>query len=238
MDSLLEIGRYVRTPHYCVRIQTPTTRNRRKTGRLKREMYAAISGFLTGLSLILAIGAQNAFVLRQGLTGEHVFWLCLFCAFSDAVLISIGVSGFGALVAISPESTRYMALAGAAFLFTYGFFRFRAAWAGVHEISSVAESRTLGTTIALAAVFTWANPHVYLDTVMLIGAVSTGFPGIETWLFGGGAIVASFVFFFTLGYGARLLAPIMQSPRAWRVLDTVIGITMWWLATALVFLHR
>lgn len=198
-------------------------------------IYAAASGFLTGFSLILAIGAQNAFVLRQGLKGEHVFWLCLFCSFSDAVLISAGVFGFSALVALTPDLTRYMTMAGATFLFVYGAVRFRAAWIGDYEISAGAATRTLATTLALAAAFTWANPHVYLDTVALIGAVSTGFPDSERWFFGGGAITASFVFFFSLGYGARFLAPTMQSPRAWRVLDVLIGLTMWWLAAALVF---
>lgn len=196
---------------------------------------AAISGFLTGLSLIVAIGAQNTFVLRQGLKGEHVFWLCLFCSLSDAVLISTGVLGFGALVAFSPDLPRYMAMAGAAFLFGYGILRFRAALIGKYEVNFGTETKTRTATLALAAAFTWANPHVYLDTLALIGAISTTYPGASRWVFGAGALAASFFFFFSLGYGARLLAPIMQSPKAWRMLDTVIGAIMWWLAAALLF---
>ena len=198
--------------------------------------YAATSGFLAGFSLLLAIGAQNAFVLRQGVAGQHVFWLCLFCSVSDAILISAGVFGFSALVALTPELTRYLALAGAAFLFAYGGFRFAAAVRGSYDIAPGARTRTLGSTLALAAAFTWANPHVYLDTVALIGAMSTGFPGMERVAFGAGAVTASFVFFFSLGYGARFLAPLMQSEQAWRVFDTVIGMTMWWLGATLVML--
>ena len=199
-------------------------------------LYAALSEFLTSFSLILAVGAQNAFVIRQGLIGEHVLWLCLFCSVSDMILIAAGVYGFGALVELTPELTRYLTLAGASFLVCYGALRFRAAWIGEYEFSAGVASRTLAGTLALAAAFTWANPHVYLDTVALVGTVSTGFPGEARPYFAAGAMLASFVFFFSLGYGARLLAPVMRSPQAWRVLDTGIGVTMWWLAGALLLL--
>lgn len=184
--------------------------------------------------MILAIGAQNAFVLRQGLSGEHVFWLCLFCSLSDALLIAIGVSGFGTLAALSPNLTHYLTFGGAAFLYGYGYYRFRAAVVGDRQFGMGDETQTLRGTIALAAIFTWANPHVYLDTVALIGAVSTGFPGAAQWAFAIGAMGASFVFFFSLGYGARFLAPLMRSPMSWRVLDVLIGMTMWALATMLI----
>lgn len=202
---------------------------------------AGLTGFGTGFSLILAIGAQNAFVLRQGLLRQHVFWLCLFCATSDALLIAAGVGGFAALVNALPALPMVMSLAGAAFLIVYGLTRFREAWAGTYAMQIEGQSRSLKKTIAIAAAFTWLNPHVYLDTLGLIGAISTGFAqGAQKWAFGIGAVSASFVFFFSLGYGARLLAPVMQSPRAWRVLDVLIGLVMWAIAAKLLhpFLPR
>jgi L-lysine exporter family protein LysE/ArgO len=202
---------------------------------------AGLTGFGTGFSLILAIGAQNAFVLRQGLLRQHVFWLCLFCATSDALLIAAGVGGFAALVHALPALPMVMSLAGAAFLIVYGLTRFREAWAGSYAMQIEGQSRSLRKTIAIAAAFTWLNPHVYLDTLGLIGAISTGFAqGAQKWAFGIGAVSASFAFFFSLGYGARLLAPVMQSPRAWRVLDVLIGFVMWAIAANLLhpFLPR
>lgn len=195
---------------------------------------AGLTGFATGFSLILAIGAQNAFVLRQGLARAHVFWLCLFCAASDAVLITAGVLGFGAIVALFPSFPRIMALAGAAFLFVYGLQRLIAAWRGEYALHLSGQTKALWPTLATAAAFTWLNPHVYLDTLGLIGAVSTDFhvSGLK-FAFGAGAVVSSFVFFFSLGYGARLLGPVMQSAGAWQVLDTLIGVVMWGLAVNL-----
>lgn len=199
-------------------------------------ILATATGFFTALSLILAIGAQNAFVLRQGLTGQHVFALCLFCAASDAVLIAAGVAGFGWLVTLAPWFPSVMTLAGAAFLAVYGALRLRAALAGgaAMAVARTGETR-LRRVLLMAAAFTWLNPHVYLDTLGLIGAVSTGFHGADRWAFGVAAVAASFVFFFSLGYGARLLAPVMRRPRAWQVLDAGIGVTMWVLAAGLLF---
>lgn len=194
----------------------------------------ALTGFGTGFSLILAIGAQNAFVLRQGLMKKHVFWLCLFCATSDAILIAAGVAGFGALVEAMPSLPMIMALAGAGFLLVYGLMRFMAAWKGNYTMEIAGQSRGLWATLAIAAAFTWANPHVYLDTLGLIGAISTSYPDWPTRItFGIGAVISSFVFFFSLGYGARFLAPIMQKPASWRVLDVIIGVVMWAIATKL-----
>ncbi|MEE9429268.1 MAG: LysE/ArgO family amino acid transporter [Paracoccaceae bacterium] len=195
---------------------------------------AAATGFLTAFSLILAIGAQNAFVLRQGLKRTHVFWLCLLCAASDAILIAAGILGFGALVSIYPGFPTIMALAGAGFLIAYGGLRFRAALKGQYEMELAGISKGLWATLATGAAFTWLNPHVYLDTLGLIGAISTHFETYGSkWAFGIGATSASFVFFFALGYGAQLLAPIMTSAKAWRILDVLIGITMWLLALGL-----
>lgn len=195
----------------------------------------ALTGFATGFALILVIGAQNAFVLRQGLTRRHVFWLCLLCAVSDAILIAAGVLGFGALVTIDPAFPAIMAWGGAVFLLVYGAMRFRAAWSGIYTLHLAGQGAGLWATLATGAAFTWLNPHVYLDTVGLVGAVSTQYtdPGQKA-AFGVGAVLASFVFFFSLGYGARLLAPVMQSARAWRRLDVLIGIVMWALAAKLV----
>ena len=199
---------------------------------------AALTGFVTGLSLILAIGAQNAFVLRQGLLRAHVFALCLFCAASDALLIGAGVAGFGAVVARFPALPAVMTWGGAGFLAVYGALRLRAALRGDYAMVLAGQSASLGRTIAIAAGFTWLNPHVYLDTLGLIGAISTRYEGDAARIaFGVGAITASFLFFFSLGYGARLLAPVMQSARAWQWLDAGVGVVMWALAAGLV-LHR
>ncbi len=195
---------------------------------------AGLTGFATGFSLILAIGAQNAFVLRQGLIRQHVFWLCLLCATSDALLITAGVLGFGVIVEAAPMLPQVMAWAGAAFLFVYGAMRLWAAYLGNYDMQLSGQSAGLWATLATAAAFTWLNPHVYLDTLGLIGAISTKFDmNVERYAFGIGAVLSSFVFFFGLGYGARLLAPIMQSARAWQVLDVLIGIVMWALAAML-----
>ena len=196
---------------------------------------AAGTGFVTAFTLILAIGAQNAFVLRQGLTREHVFWVCLLCAVSDAVLLTAGIIGFGAMVTLFPDFPRIMSLAGAAFLLAYGASRFLAAYRGDYRLVISGKSAGLWASLAVGAAFTWLNPHVYLDTLGLIGAISTRFEGLPARLaFGLGAVSASFVFFFSLGYGARLLAPVMQSTRAWRLLDLGIGAVMWALAAGLI----
>lgn len=194
----------------------------------------AVTGFATGFSLILAIGAQNAFVLRQGLARQHVFWLCLLCATSDAILIIAGVLGFSAIVEAAPLLPQIMAWGGAAFLIVYGSMRLWAAYLGHYGLHIAGTSAGLWATLGTAAAFTWLNPHVYLDTLGLIGAISTQYDmNSARYAFGIGAVISSFVFFFGLGYGARLLAPIMQSARAWRILDVIIGLVMWALAVKL-----
>lgn len=196
---------------------------------------ATLTGFFTGFSLILAIGAQNAFVLRQGLLRQHVLPLVLLCAISDALLIAAGVAGFGYIVSMLPALPLIMSLAGAAFLMVYGGLRFMAAWRGAYAMEISGSSRGLWATLAIGAAFTWANPHVYLDTLGLIGAISTSYQEMPLKLaFGAGAVTSSFVFFFSLGYGARALAPLMASPLAWRWLDVGIGIVMWAIAAGLI----
>lgn len=198
---------------------------------------AATTGFATAFALILAIGAQNAFVLRQGLLKAHVFPLALFCALSDAMLIVAGVWGFGAIVDRFPMFPTLMAYAGAAFLICYGLMRLWAATKGEYAMQLAGESGSLKATIATVAAFTWLNPHVYLDTLGLIGAVSTQYLGAQKVAFGVGAVASSFVFFFSLAYGARLLAPVMQSVRAWRILDVLIAVVMFALAAKLLIPH-
>lgn len=195
---------------------------------------AAVTGYATAISLILAIGAQNAFVLRQGLRQSHVFIVCLICALSDAILITAGVAGFGAMTALWPKLPVIMAWAGAIFLFAYGALRFHAAWRGGETLEAGGPPEPLARAVAMCLAMTWLNPHVYLDTLGLIGAVSTRFTGTEKLVFGCAAVAASFSFFFALGYGARLLAPVMRSETAWRWLDIGIGILMWILAIVLI----
>jgi L-lysine exporter family protein LysE/ArgO len=194
-----------------------------------------LPGFALGLSLILAIGAQNAFVLRQGLRREHVFWVCLTCALSDALLIAAGVAGFGALAASLPWFETVMRFGGAAFLVCYGLLSFRRAWRGDSALQvATTAGASLSTALLTVLAFTWLNPHVYLDTVVLIGSVSAQYG--DRLGFALGAMTASFVFFFGLGYGARLLAPLFARPRAWQVLDALIGAVMWMIAIKLVIM--
>ena len=187
---------------------------------------AAISGFLLGASLILAIGAQNAFILRQGLLRQHVFVLCLICALSDALLIAAGIAGLGTLIATSPRLISAVTVGGALFLFAYAFLAFRRSMHPEALYAAKKGEGNLRRAIAACLAFTFLNPHVYLDTVVLLGSLSAGFEGAARLAFGAGATVASFVWFFGLGYGARLLQPVFAQPAAWRVLDVLIGIIM------------
>lgn len=196
-------------------------------------MSGFFSGFFTGLGLILAIGAQNAFVLRQGLRREHVFAVCLACAVSDAALIMAGVLGLGKLLEIAPWFEPAMRYGGAAFLIWYGARSALSAWRGGQALEAGETRRAaLGPTLATVLALTWLNPHVYLDTVILLGSIAASFPA--PLVFGAGAVCASFVFFFTLGYGARLLAPLFARPRSWQVLDALIALVMWAIALKLI----
>jgi len=197
-------------------------------------MSALFSGFFLGLSLIMAIGAQNAFVLRQGLRGDHVFAICLVCALSDAALIAAGVNGFAALTREVAWLEPVMRLGGAAFLFAYGLRSFAAAWReGAALMPAGGAGAPFASTLLTCLALTWLNPHVYLDTMVLIGSVATQFPG-HTSAFALGAASASFLFFFGLGYGARLLRPVFARPGTWRILEAVVGALMWTIALRLV----
>ena len=193
------------------------------------------TGFFTSFALILAIGAQNAFVLRQGLLGHHIFVVALTCAISDAILIALGVAGFGVLVEQFPSLPIAMRYAGAAFLFVYGALRLLAAYKGDGHLELSKPAESLRATVLTCLALTWLNPHVYLDTLGLLGAVSTQYELVSSKIaFAISAISASFVFFFSLAYGAKLMQPIMQSSRAWRIMDIGIGVLMWLLAAGLI----
>ncbi|MBC7702892.1 MAG: amino acid transporter [Rhodoferax sp.] len=196
-------------------------------------LQALVHGFLTSLSLILAIGAQNAFVLRQGIRREHVSTVVLVCALSDVVLIAAGVAGFGVVTAALPWLVGAMRWLGVAFLLVYGGLRFRAALQGGEALRPAAGGAVpLGKVLATCLLLTWANPHVYLDTMVLLGSISTHYAPVQLW-FGIGAAAASFVFFGALGFGARALAPLFERPAAWVVLEVVVGLTMWAIASVL-----
>jgi L-lysine exporter family protein LysE/ArgO len=193
-----------------------------------------VTGFATSAALIVAVGAQNLFVLRQGLRREHVGAIVLFCGSADALLIMAGVGGVGAFVARVPQLTKLMALGGAVFL----------GWYGVMALRRIAEANTfsidetqglpLRAALAATAGFTFLNPHVYLDTVLLLGTVGSAQPAPLRPFFTAGAATASFLWFSGLGYGARLLKPVFTRPAAWRVLDLLVGLTMLTLAASLI----
>lgn len=191
-----------------------------------------MQGFLLGGGLIVAIGAQNAFILRQGLLRSHVFVLCLVCAVADAALIALGVAGMGALVQRNPDLLLAVRIAGAAFLLAYAALAARRA---LRPETLRAEGGPLGLRAALltALAFTFLNPHVYLDTVVLVGGIAANHPPDARPVFAAGAMLASFAWFFSLGYGARWLAPLFARPAAWRVLDAGIAVVMVSLAVSL-----
>lgn len=192
-----------------------------------------ITGFSIGFSLILAIGAQNAFVLKQGLIRQNVFLVCLICAASDAILITLGVSGFGEIITEYPIIERLARLGGALFLFTYGVLNLYSAQTKTHALEPTKKIQTSKRKTVLTCLgFTWLNPHVYLDTVVMLGSISTQFE--NTAAFALGAISASFVFFFSLGFGASKLTRYFEKPRTWRVLENLIGILMIFLGITLV----
>lgn len=197
-------------------------------------MPVFVQGLVLSLGLIVAIGAQNAFVLRQGLRREHVGSIVLFCALADALLITAGVMGMARALGESPGLARALALAGAVFLMLYGWRALqRARHASRLTASEDGAGLTRGAALAQAAAFTLLNPHVYLDTVLLVGSIGAQQPaGMQPW-FIAGASAASLGWFTSLGFGARWLAPWFARPRAWQVLDALIGLTMWVLAALL-----
>jgi L-lysine exporter family protein LysE/ArgO len=193
------------------------------------------TGFALGATLIIAIGAQNAFVLRQGLRREHIAAIVAFCVIADVILMAVGVAGLANVLGAAPVLTSALTLGGAVFLSWYGIQALRRAFRPQSlQAAEGNRSMPLRAVLAQAAGFTLLNPHVYLDTVLLLGSVGARQPpDMRAW-FVGGAALASGAWFSSLGFGARLLAPVFAKPRAWRALDTLVGVTMLVLAALLV----
>ncbi|QEM68992.1 amino acid transporter [Geobacter sp. FeAm09] len=196
-----------------------------------------VHGFSLGASLIIAIGSQNAFVLRQGLRREYVFTVSTICFLCDMILIALGAGGFGTVVASSPRLLVCALWGGAAFLFCYGI---RSFWSAARPQGLAADGKSTGdgglaavvaTTLALSLL----NPHVYLDTVLLLGSLAAQFSGQARVLFAVGAMTASLVWFYGIGYGAGVCAPLFRKPVAWRVLDILVGCTMWGIGASLIW---
>jgi len=186
---------------------------------------AFISGFFLSLSLIIAIGPQNAFVLRQGLLRQHVFPVAVFCAVSDIILINLGVFGFGSIISEIFWLSNYMFMIGGIWLAGYGFLRLRGAYlADSYLEATSSDVPDVKLALTNCAALTWLNPHVYIDTLLLIGTVSIRFD--NTIQFSAGASLASIIFFFSLAFGARLLSPLMTSRKAWQTLDVLIALVM------------
>ena len=198
---------------------------------------SALEGFALSIGLILALGPQNVFVMRQGLMRSHVFAVCLACSVFDALLITAGVLGVGSILA-GIEGAEFMIAIGASiFLISYGLLRIKSAMSPIGMSTEGEGESDLAPTIAAAAAFTFLNPHVYVDTLLLIGGTSSRYLGDERVAFGIGAATASFVFFFSLGYGARSLSEVLNKPKAWRYIDLSIACIMFIIAAAIMQPH-
>ncbi len=198
---------------------------------------SALEGFALSIGLILALGPQNVFVMRQGLMRSHVFAVCLACSVFDALLITAGVLGVGSILA-GIEGAEFMIAIGASiFLISYGLLRIKSAMSPVGMSTEGEGESDLAPTIAAAAAFTFLNPHVYVDTLLLIGGTSSRYLGDERVAFGIGAATASFVFFFSLGYGARSLSEVLNKPKAWKYIDLSIACIMFVIAAVIMQPH-
>lgn len=187
------------------------------------------------MSLIVAIGAQNAFVLRQGLRGEYVLAVCVVCALSDMLLISVGIFFFDVIEYWLSNIGTIMRYLGGAFLLAYATKSAHSALCHEHVLNPEnTAAKPLSTTLWVCLAITWLNPHVYLDTVFLMGSISTQYDG-EKGLFAVGAMLASWVLFLSLGYGARFLRPLLSTPTSWRILDALTAVTMLAIALSLLF---
>jgi L-lysine exporter family protein LysE/ArgO len=197
---------------------------------------AYFAGLGAGAGLIVAIGAQNAFVLRQGVQHRYVGTVVALCVLADVLLIAAGVGGMGLVVGRHAGLLLAVRWAGAAFLAGYGLLALRRSWRGEPGLAPAGAAAPDRCRVVLACLgFTLLNPHVYLDTVVLLGSLSTHYPGTARWEFAAGAASASLLWFCALGYGARVLQPVFRSPRAWRVLDLLVGVLM--LALAMLLLR-
>jgi L-lysine exporter family protein LysE/ArgO len=198
------------------------------------QTSAYLAGLAAGAGLIIAIGAQNAFVLRQGLQRNYVGSVVLVCVLADVTLILLGVGGMGLAVKSQPGLLQVLRFAGAAFLASYGLLAARRAWRGESGLQPAGDGVSSRRRVVLACLgFTLLNPHVYLDTVVLLGSLSTHYDGLGRWAFAWGACTASVLWFVALGYGARVLLPVFRSPGAWRVFDVLVAAFMFTLAVLL-----
>lgn len=188
-------------------------------------MNIVLTGLLTGLALIVAVGAQNAFLLRQGIRGEHVLPLVLVCLVSDVVGIAAGIAGLGAVLERWPAMLPLAQVGGAVYLLAFGVQSALRAWRPQALSTESGPTMSLGRAVLLMLALTWLNPHFYLDTMLMLGTVANSF-GDQRWLFFGGALVASALWFPALGFGARLLRGVFARPSAWRVLDSGIAVLM------------
>ena len=198
---------------------------------------SALEGFALSIGLILALGPHNVFVMRQGLMRSHVFAVCLACSLFDAALITAGVLGVGSILAGIQEAEFTIAIGASMFLISYGLLRIKSAINPVGMSTEGEGESELAPTIAAAAAFTFLNPHVYVDTLLLIGGASSRYVGDERLAFGIGAATASFVFFFSLGYGARSLSEVLNKPEAWRYIDLSIAAIMFIIAGGIIQPH-
>ncbi|VEG12955.1 LysE/ArgO family amino acid transporter [Moraxella cuniculi] len=201
-----------------------------------------VKGALVSASLIMAIGGQNAFVLKNGLKKNNVFAVSLICFLCDFLLMTIGVLGLGSILATNKWLSGGLAIFGAAFLGVYGFNSFKSSFAGNDSLLIDGQNQVsdkLKTTVLATLAVTLLNPHVYLDTVVIVGGIAGTLAFEQKLQFLAGALLASFVWFFGLGFGARFLLPLFQKPKAWRILEFVIGCIMWWIAFGLLaFAYR
>ena len=196
-------------------------------------LNAILAGFALGGGLIVAIGAQNAFVIRQGVLNQHVFWICLFCSVSDAILIWGGTYGLGTILEVLPWLLKVMQYGGAAFLIWYGIKAARRVLKPEALNDSTKAASNLFMALATCAALTWLNPHVYLDTVVLVGSIANARPQGEQAAFALGASLASFAWFYAIGYGAKSLRGPLSKPIVWRGIDAAIALIMFWLAIKL-----
>ena len=198
-------------------------------------LSAGVAGFALSMGLILAIGPQNIFVLRQGLLRSHVFAVCLVCSLADALLIAVGVLGLGAYLSGVEGAEFWISMGAALFITGYGMMRVRSSMDPSGMSIGEEDGADLVPTLGTAMAFTFLNPHVYLDTVMLIGSASSRYATDERASFAAGAMLASFLFFFALGYGARRLSSLLESPESWRVIDRGIACMMFVIAGAIAY---
>ena len=196
-------------------------------------MIAFLPGFLAGLSMIVAIGAQNAFVIRQGLTRQHVFIVVAICALCDALLIALGIAGLGAIIQGLPWLLEIVRWFGVLYLSWFGIKSVRSAFKNEVMDASGAQTTSLAKVVGAVLGFTLLNPHVYLDTVILLGSISNQFA--DKWAFGFGAMTASAVWFSSIGFGAKAASRFMSKPIFWRVLDSLIAVIMFSIALFLAF---